>query len=215
MTTLVRGPRGAGVLIALALASASGRAQTDGALSAAAMARIDSVAQAELAQTRTPGASLVIVRGDRVVYAKGYGVASVETKQPVAADALFRLGSTTKMMTSLAALSLASRGVVDLDQPIGRLAPAITSPRLRGVTLRQLLTHNAGLLDYTSMAGPHDDAGQPNADAIDKAAPRIVGKQKLDDEKQQISNKQEEIARLKAKLADLQREMGESSSPQS
>jgi hypothetical protein len=42
-----------------------------------------------------------------------------------------------------------------------------------------------------------------------------AGKQKLDDEKQQISNKQEEIARLKAKLADLQREMGESSSPQS
>jgi len=42
-----------------------------------------------------------------------------------------------------------------------------------------------------------------------------AGKQKLDDEKQQISNKQEEVARLKAKLADLQREMGESSSPQS
>jgi len=42
-----------------------------------------------------------------------------------------------------------------------------------------------------------------------------AGKQKLDDEKQQISDKQQEISRLKAKLADLQREMGESSSPQS
>ena len=41
-----------------------------------------------------------------------------------------------------------------------------------------------------------------------------AGKQKLDDEKQQISSKQEEVARLKAKLADLQREMGESSSSQ-
>lgn len=41
-----------------------------------------------------------------------------------------------------------------------------------------------------------------------------AGKQKLDDEKQQISNKQDEVARLKAKLADLQREMGESSSSQ-
>lgn len=41
-----------------------------------------------------------------------------------------------------------------------------------------------------------------------------AGKQKLDDEKQQISNKQEEIARLKAKLADLQRELGESSPSQ-
>jgi len=41
-----------------------------------------------------------------------------------------------------------------------------------------------------------------------------AGKQKLDDEKQQISSKQDEVARLKAKLADLQREMGESSSSQ-
>jgi hypothetical protein len=41
-----------------------------------------------------------------------------------------------------------------------------------------------------------------------------AGKQKLDDEKQQISNKQEEVARLKAKLADLQRELGETSSSQ-
>ena len=41
-----------------------------------------------------------------------------------------------------------------------------------------------------------------------------AGKQKLDDEKQQISNKQDEVARLKAKLADLQREMGETSSSQ-
>ncbi len=41
-----------------------------------------------------------------------------------------------------------------------------------------------------------------------------AGKQKLDDEKQQISNKQEEVTRLKAKLADLQREMGESPSSQ-
>jgi len=41
-----------------------------------------------------------------------------------------------------------------------------------------------------------------------------AGKQKLDDEKQQISSKQDEVSRLKAKLADLQREMGESSSSQ-
>ena len=41
-----------------------------------------------------------------------------------------------------------------------------------------------------------------------------AGKQKLDDEKQQISTKQDEVARLKAKLADLQRELGESSSSQ-
>jgi CubicO group peptidase (beta-lactamase class C family) len=136
---------------------ASVRGQSAGALNPTATARIDSVALAELASTGTPGASLVMVQGDRVVYAKGYGVANVETRESVAPGMIFRLGSTTKMMTSLAALALVSRGMVDLDRPIGEYAPAIASPRLRTVTLRQLLTHTSGLLDYTSMSGPHDD----------------------------------------------------------
>jgi CubicO group peptidase (beta-lactamase class C family) len=120
--------------------------------------RLDSIAMWELRETRTPGATLAIVVGDRVVYAQGYGIANVETGQSMTPDMALRLGSTTKMMTSLAAVALAEKGVVGLDRPIGEMAPGITAPRLRALTLRQLLTHNAGLLDYTSMAGPHDDA---------------------------------------------------------
>ena len=76
-------------------------AQGANSLAASQTQRIDSVAVAELASTRTPGSALVIVQGDRIVYAKGYGVANVETGQPVTPDLLFRLGSTTKMMTSI------------------------------------------------------------------------------------------------------------------
>jgi CubicO group peptidase (beta-lactamase class C family) len=129
-----------------------------GRLPDAVALRVDSAARAELATTGTPGSALVIVQGDQIVYAKGYGLANIETRQPVTPDLLFRLGSTTKMMTSLAALSLANRGVVDLDRPIGTYVTLLASARLRNVTLRQLLTHTSGLLDYTSMAGPHDDA---------------------------------------------------------
>ncbi|MBD0369668.1 MAG: serine hydrolase [Pyrinomonadaceae bacterium] len=46
--------------------------------------------------TKTPGAAISIVQGDRVIYAKGFGVANVETGAPVTIDMLFRLGSTTK-----------------------------------------------------------------------------------------------------------------------
>ena len=133
-------------------------AQANGSLSSDLTRRIDSVAVAELAATRTPGSALVIVKGDSIIYAKGYGVANTETGEAVNPSMLFRLGSTTKMMTALATLSLAARGVVDLDKPIGTYAPALGSARLKALTLRQLLSHTSGLLDYTSMSGPHDDA---------------------------------------------------------
>ena len=96
--------------------------------------------------------------GDRVVYANGYGTADTESGAPLSSSMIFRLGSTTKMMTSLAILALADRGRLDIDRPIGMYAPDIRAPRLRQVTMRQLLTHTAGILDYTSMSGPHGDA---------------------------------------------------------
>jgi CubicO group peptidase (beta-lactamase class C family) len=150
---MIRLPSIAALLLPVAVG-----AQTNGSLAPDVARRIDSVAMAELAATRTPGSALVIVRGDSIVYAKGYGVANAETDEAVNPSMLFRLGSTTKMMTALATLSLAARGVVDLDRPIGTYAPALGTARLKALTLRQLLSHTSGLLDYTSMSGPHDDA---------------------------------------------------------
>src|SRR5437899_1114755 len=47
-----------------------------------------------------PGAAIGIVAGGKIIFAKGFGVESVETKIPVTADTVFRLGSTTKMFTA-------------------------------------------------------------------------------------------------------------------
>ena len=54
----------------------------------------------ELAETRTPGAAIGIVKGNRLIYARGIGVSNVETGAPVTPEMLFRLGSTTKMFTA-------------------------------------------------------------------------------------------------------------------
>ena len=64
-----------------------------------AFAEIDAAAQAELKEINAPGAAIAIVKGDRVVYQKGIGIANVETGQPVAADMLFRVGSVTRDRT--------------------------------------------------------------------------------------------------------------------
>src|SRR5260221_1294699 len=70
-------------------------------------ANVERVALEELASTKTPGAAVAVVSGTTIVFSHGYGVASVDTREPVSPDMLFRLRSTTKMFTA-AALSRAA-----------------------------------------------------------------------------------------------------------
>src|SRR5262245_40031443 len=63
---------------------------------------LEKVAVEEMKADGIPGAAIGIVSGGKVLLAKGFGVASVETGVPVTADTLFRLGSTTKMFTAAA-----------------------------------------------------------------------------------------------------------------
>lgn len=147
------------VLFSLLLCGAqvgSGRVEaTDGA--APDFSRLEAVAQEELKATGTPGAAVAVVRGDRVVYARGFGVASVETGQPVTADSLFRLGSTTKMFTAAALVRLSEQGKLRLDAPVGELVTGLP-PRIAPLTPHELLSHTAGLKDVAPMEGLHDDS---------------------------------------------------------
>jgi D-alanyl-D-alanine carboxypeptidase len=120
-------------------------------------AALEQSASAELARLHIPGASIAIVRGDRVIYTKAIGTANVETGEPLRSEMLFRLGSTTKMMTAAALVGLAVEGKIDLNQPIGKYLSGLT-PMLAGVTANQLLSHTAGIHDEAPMQGSHDDA---------------------------------------------------------
>jgi CubicO group peptidase (beta-lactamase class C family) len=62
--------------------------------------QLEKVALDELKQTNTPGAAVAVVSGDRLVFAKGFGVANIETGAPVTPETLFRIGSVTKMFTA-------------------------------------------------------------------------------------------------------------------
>lgn len=111
----------------------------------------------EMKTSGTPGAAVAVVIADRVVFARGFGVTSVETQVPVDADTLFRIASTTKMFTAAAVAVEADRGTLDLDAPAGRYVSGL--PRGVGVaSLRDLLTHRAGMRDETVYYGRHDDS---------------------------------------------------------
>src|SRR4051794_12204874 len=82
---------------------------------------LEDVAKKELEGSKTPGAVVVVVQGDRIVYAKGFGLASVEGTEAPTPDHLFRAGSTTKMFVGAALVKLAEAGKLKLDAPVGKV----------------------------------------------------------------------------------------------
>ncbi|SPF38671.1 putative Serine-type D-Ala-D-Ala carboxypeptidase [Candidatus Sulfopaludibacter sp. SbA4] len=124
-------------------------------------APLEQSAREELAKFNVPGAAMAIVKGDRVVFSKGFGTANVETGEAVRPEMLFRLGSTTKMFTATALVELSLEGKIDLDAPIGKYL-AWLPPKLSQITASQLLSHTAGIHDEAPMYGSHDDAALGN-----------------------------------------------------
>ena len=82
--------------------------------------QLEKVVLEELKETNTPGATVAIVSGERVIYTKAYGISNVETGAPMTPDMLFRIGSTTKMFTATALVTLAEEGKLKLDEAIGK-----------------------------------------------------------------------------------------------
>lgn len=142
------------MVVALCLAGVSVPAQQP---SAPDFSGLEVVIRKEMQETQTPGAAIAIVMGDRVVYTRGFGVASVETGEAVRPEMLFRLGSTTKMFTAASVVLLAEQGKLTLTAPIGTYVRGLP-PRLAALTAQQLLSHTSGMLDEAPMFGSHDDA---------------------------------------------------------
>jgi CubicO group peptidase (beta-lactamase class C family) len=117
-----------------------------GTASAQDLQDLERAAADEMKETATPGLALGVVRDGHVVLAKGLGVASLETGQPVTPDTLFHVGSVTKTLTAAALVTLAEQGKLRLDEPVGRRVDGL-APGLAKLTLHQLLSHTAGLGD--------------------------------------------------------------------
>ena len=111
----------------------------------------------ELKATNTPGAAIAVVVNDRVVFARGFGVSDVETGASVKSNTLFRIASSTKMLTAAALVTLSEKGKIKLDAPVGTYVRGL-SPKLAQVTVHQLLSHTAGIRDSASFHGPRDDS---------------------------------------------------------
>jgi CubicO group peptidase (beta-lactamase class C family) len=117
---------------------------------------LDAVIAAELKDKHTPGAVVAVISDNKVVYAKAFGLANVETQAPMDRDMLFRIGSTTKMFTAAALVRLSEAGKIKLNEPIGNRVKGL-SPRLSQVTPHYLLSNSAGVNDFAPPFISNDD----------------------------------------------------------
>jgi len=116
---------------------------------------------AHMGAVGAPGAAVAVSSGAEVVYARGFGVTSVEDGAPVTPHTLFCIGSTTKALTATLIMRLVDAGTLDLDEPVTTYLPWFTFHKepaaARAVTLRRLLSFTAGLPAGGRDFGPPGD----------------------------------------------------------
>ena len=131
------------------------------------LAQVDTVLKAYTSKNWLAGAVVLVVKDNQLVYYKGHGYADLSSKKPMAANAIFRIMSQTKAITSLGILQLFERGKLGLDQNISDFIPEFKNPKVisgfnpadssfkavpakREITFRDLLTHTSGI-DYADI----------------------------------------------------------------
>ncbi len=123
------------------------------------LARIDSALQQYVDENRIAGAVALVLRDGRPVYERAVGWSDKEAGRRMTTDTIFRIASQTKAITSTAILALMEEGKIGLDDPVSRFIPSFAKttvalkkgadvtfvPAKRAITVRDLLTHTAGI----------------------------------------------------------------------
>ena len=147
-------------LVAVALMGpAAVRAQSQGTsltrgFSTERLRRIDTFLQQYVDSERIAGAVALVLRDGAVVYQRAVGWADKESGRRMTPDAMFRIASQTKAVTSVAAMMLVEEGKLALGNPVSRFIPSFAHttvmvngqavPAARPITIRDLLTHTSG-----------------------------------------------------------------------
>jgi CubicO group peptidase (beta-lactamase class C family) len=122
-------------------------------LSAKRLARLSAVFREDVERNMIPGAVVLIARGGQIAYAEAFGWRDSEAKAPMRLDAIFRVASMTKPLTSVAAMILAEEGKLQIAAPVAEYLPEFANrtigaervPAKRTMTVQDLLRHTSGL----------------------------------------------------------------------
>ena len=143
-----------------ARAAATPTANRASAFAPERLALIDAMLQSYVDQELIGGAVALVLRDGRPAYQKAVGWADKEARRPMRMDTMFRIASQTKAITSVAVLALVEDGKLGLSDPVGKFIPSFLKttvamrsesgtasmvPAKRPITIRDLLTHTAGI----------------------------------------------------------------------
>jgi CubicO group peptidase (beta-lactamase class C family) len=106
--------------------------------------QLDTVVNRELKETNTPGAAIAIIKNNKIIVSKAYGISNIETGAPVTTDMLFYHGGLSRLFIATTLLLLADEGKLNINIPIGNYIKGLT-PKIARVTTHQLLSSTAGL----------------------------------------------------------------------
>lgn len=110
---------------------------------------LDAYFQKIMDSTGLPGLAVAVVRGDSILYARGFGVKNLETQAPLQTNSIFHLASVSKPFAATAVVQLMERGKIDLDERLTTYLPyfKLADARYRDITIRQMLNHTSGMPD--------------------------------------------------------------------
>ena len=119
-------------------------------INVAKLAQATAALQSLVDNKKIAGAVIMVSRRGKVVLADSVGLGSLESKQPMQLDSIFRIYSMTKAVTSVAAMQMVESGKLDLDTPISKYMPEFASVKdssatSQSPTVRDLLRHTSGL----------------------------------------------------------------------
>lgn len=104
----------------------------------------------ELYPDDEPGISVILAKGDEILYRNGHGMANLEHNISISPEMVFRLGSLTKQMTTASIMMLAEEGLLQVDDPITQYFPNYPTHGYT-ITLRHLMTHTSGIIDFLAI----------------------------------------------------------------
>jgi CubicO group peptidase (beta-lactamase class C family) len=100
---------------------------------------------------QSPAASVAVVKGDKIIFEKGYGMANLENGIPNTPETMFHIASVTKTFTSYCVLLLEKQGKLSMDDGIRKYVPEVPDFGHK-ISLRQLAEHTSGIRDYPTLA---------------------------------------------------------------
>src|SRR6478672_11377146 len=158
----------------LLLCSAASAVQVTNSAADLKTVDLDAIVQRVIAQERVVGASVLVARGDRILLHKGYSFADLALEAPAKDETVYHVVGPMLPFTGIAVMQQVERGKLSLDDDISKFIPEFP---LQGhhVTIRQLLNHTSGIVDYHYLGDPIEATSrQPKA--LDEVMALYAGK---------------------------------------